>query len=157
MRQLLFDQTATAGGKHPLFLRPSLHLALTLVAILLATPRASGQMRKDDAPTRFIHAKLSILPDSAQGEKVSGAALLKIPQINSVDRDNTPLITADGNLLFFNSTRQGNRPWARLRTDKSRYDDDMYYVSRASDSAGMEQWGNPVDFPSPINTSEDDG
>ncbi|MDB5033459.1 MAG: hypothetical protein JWQ98_700 [Chlorobi bacterium] len=128
-----------------------------LVAILFATPRVYGQMRKEGTPTRFIHAKLSILPDSAQGEKVSGAALLKIPQINSADRDNTPLITADGNLLFFNSTRQGSRPWARLRTDRSRYDDDMYYASRASDSAGVEQWGNPVDFPTPINTSEDDG
>ncbi|HVZ41003.1 MAG TPA: OmpA family protein [Candidatus Kapabacteria bacterium] len=77
--------------------------------------------------------------------------------INSPDRDNTPLVSADGNVLFFNSTRLGSRPWASLNPLKKRYDDDIYFSYRVPSNDGMEHWSEPINVGPELNSSEDDG
>jgi OmpA-OmpF porin, OOP family len=77
-------------------------------------------------------------------------------------RDDTPLVTADGQTLFFNSTRFDNRPWATLNSDSTRYDDDIYCIQRvdsnkAEDDLSEEQWSKPANLGVEINTGEDDG
>jgi outer membrane protein OmpA-like peptidoglycan-associated protein len=77
-------------------------------------------------------------------------------------RDDTPLVTADGRTLFFNSTRFDNRQWATLNSDSTRYDDDIYMIERLDSNKGEndlseEQWSQPVNLGVEINTSEDDG
>lgn len=76
----------------------------------------------------------------------------RIVGINSPARDDTPIITADGRLMFFNSTRYGERSWARKQA--GRYDDDIY-VSRAA-GGESDSWREPTNL-RPINTSDDDG
>jgi OmpA-OmpF porin, OOP family len=77
-------------------------------------------------------------------------------------RDDTPLVTADGQTLFLNSTRFDNRPWATLNSDSTRYDDDIYVIHRTDsirteDDLSEEQWSQPVNLGVEINTGEDDG
>ena len=78
----------------------------------------------------------------------------RVDGINSADRDDTPLISADQRVLFFNSTRQAARPWAR-RVSRERYDDDIYFTTHLGDSAAA-AWSAPVNLAS-VNTGEDDG
>lgn len=72
-------------------------------------------------------------------------------------RDNTPLVTVDGRIMFFNSTRYGNRPWAKVVADGTRWDDDIYYRLRSGKGQGEEQWGDPVNLGPRVNTGADDG
>ncbi|MBC8144494.1 MAG: PD40 domain-containing protein, partial [bacterium] len=76
----------------------------------------------------------------------------RISDINSPSRDDTPIITADGRLMFFNSTRFGERPWAHQLL--GRYDDDIYVARSAAD--GNDIWREPTNLRS-VNTSDDDG
>src|SRR5688572_19439308 len=48
-------------------------------------------------------------------------------------RDNTPIISADSSLMFFNSARRGYRPWATWDSVQVRYDEDIYVAERAPD------------------------
>jgi outer membrane protein OmpA-like peptidoglycan-associated protein len=82
---------------------------------------------------------------------------MKASGINSPNRDNSPIISADGTIMFFNSTRRGNRPWARFNPAKSRYDDDIYYATRNFMRQDAEVWNDPVNLGPSINSSEDDG
>jgi outer membrane protein OmpA-like peptidoglycan-associated protein len=68
-------------------------------------------------------------------------------------RDNTPLVTADSSILFFNSTRRGYRPWARYDSVMQRYDEDIYYALPSNDGSG---WGRPVNLGPDVNSSFDD-
>jgi outer membrane protein OmpA-like peptidoglycan-associated protein len=72
-------------------------------------------------------------------------------------RDDTPIISADGSVIYFNSTRRGVRSWARPNSDSTRFDDDIYYMRRLAVDKGREVWSDPVNLGTPINTSEDDG
>jgi outer membrane protein OmpA-like peptidoglycan-associated protein len=72
-------------------------------------------------------------------------------------RDNTPLVTVDGRMMFFNSTRRGDRAWASLVQDSTRWDDDIYYRSRTATTDGRELWSEAVNLGPQINTSADDG
>ena len=72
-------------------------------------------------------------------------------------RDNTPLVTVDGRIMFFNSTRCGDRPWARMIEDSTRWDDDIYYRLRRHSFDGKERWSEAVNVGPVINTSADDG
>lgn len=83
---------------------------------------------------------------------VLAATADRIVGINSPSRDDTPIITADGRLMFFNSTRFGNRPWASEQA--GRYDDDIYVAQAVS--PGGDKWRQPENL-SAINTSGDDG
>lgn len=97
--------------------------------------------------------------DHKMGEEqvIISPQVIKIAGINSPDRDNTPLVSADGNILFFNSTRQGDRPWAKFNPIKNRYDDDIYFSIRKSQDGAGEEWSEPVNIGAQLNSSEDDG
>ncbi len=84
-------------------------------------------------------------------------APVKVNGVNSSDRDNSPIISADGSIMFFNSTRRGDREWARFNYHKNRYDEDIYYSVRDYSRADGEYWKTPVNLGSAINSSEDDG
>lgn len=81
----------------------------------------------------------------------------KLKGINSPDRDNNPIISADGSVIFFNSTRQADRSWARFNMSRNRYDDDIYYARREVVRQDEEVWSTPVNLGSLVNSSEDDG
>jgi outer membrane protein OmpA-like peptidoglycan-associated protein len=69
----------------------------------------------------------------------------------------SPIISADGTIMFFNSTRRGNRTWARFNPAKGRYDDDIYYATRSFMARNEEVWSDPINLGAGINSSEDDG
>jgi outer membrane protein OmpA-like peptidoglycan-associated protein len=71
-------------------------------------------------------------------------------------RDNTPLISADSTLMFFNSARKGYRPWATWDSVKNRYDEDIYYARRAGSGSDVLAWESPRNLGPQINTSHDD-
>jgi len=77
--------------------------------------------------------------------------------INSADRDNNPVVSADGNIIFFNSTREGNRSWGRYNPLKERYDDDIYFAMRSPVRGGQDAWEEPINIGPAINSSQDDG
>src|SRR4051812_32577388 len=52
----------------------------------------------------------------------------RVQGVNSTDRDNNPIVSADGAIMFFNSTRCADRPWATYNPFKKRYDDDIYFA-----------------------------
>jgi outer membrane protein OmpA-like peptidoglycan-associated protein len=72
-------------------------------------------------------------------------------------RDNAPMVTLDGRIMFFNSTRRGYRPWARIVKDSTRWDDDIYYRVRLNSLDGREHWGEPINLGPEVNTGADDG
>jgi OmpA-OmpF porin, OOP family len=76
----------------------------------------------------------------------------RLAGINSPARDDTPIITADSRLMFFNSTRHGDRSWARSL--RGRYDDDIYVA--AAEGNAHDRWSAPVNLRA-VNTSDDDG
>src|SRR6185295_8199563 len=53
---------------------------------------------------------------------------------DSTYRDDTPLITIDGRMMYFNSTRYGGRSWAKLNKEHNRFDDDIYFMNRLDNS-----------------------
>lgn len=100
-----------------------------------------------------------LLKNNKLGEEqvIIDPQVIKVAGINSPDRDNTPLVSADGNVLFFNSTRHADRPWAKFNQIKNRYDDDIYFAVRVSSDQPGEQWSAPANIGQDINSSEDDG
>ncbi len=126
--------------------------AETLSEIRYATDETSnwnkggGMTREDTNDHKLGEEQVIISPE-----------VLKVAGINSPDRDNTPLVSADGNVLFFNSTRKGNRSWAKFNPVKNRYDDDIYFAIRKNLDGSAEQWGEPVNIGPELNSSEDDG
>jgi outer membrane protein OmpA-like peptidoglycan-associated protein len=83
--------------------------------------------------------------------------VIKVKGINSTDRDNNPIISADGNVIFFNSTRKGSRNWARFKLNNNRWDDDIYFSTRVMMRRDEEVWNEPINLGPLINSSEDDG
>jgi len=106
------------------------------------------------------HGDGSASPIPPQVQPVSTSTtggIIHIAGINSSARDNTPIVSADGRTLFFNSTRKGERAWARFNPFSKRHDDDIYYAIRSSIRRDGEEWGEPVNIGASINSSEDDG
>lgn len=97
------------------------------------------------------------LPQVLRSPEQEQKPLVEVRGINSEARDNAPLISANGRVMFFNSTRQGNRSWAHYSAARGRYDDDIYYSVRLPSNADEEVWSEPVNLGPAINTSEDDG
>ncbi len=94
------------------------------------------------------------------GTAMSGVAKLKavkVRGVNSDARDNNPIISADGSIIFFNSTRRGDRKWARFNSAWNRYDDDIYYATRSVVRLDDEVWNDPINLGPEVNSSEDDG
>lgn len=110
---------------------------------------AAGGMVASGDPSPSATAKSSLIG--------SATGLVEVAGINSPARDNTPLISADGKVMFFNSTRHGTRSWAKFNAERGRYDDDIYYSVRQSGHDHEEIWSEPVNLGATINSSEDDG
>lgn len=72
--------------------------------------------------------------------------------INSKDADTTPVVNADGSILFFNSCREGNRSWKTPNyLGHDRFDYDIYYAKRVKDG-----WSKPINIGRSINSPKDD-
>jgi outer membrane protein OmpA-like peptidoglycan-associated protein len=107
-------------------------------------------------PSRAPSASAPAAPTHS-GPIHSSDCLIRIDAINSPARDNTPLISANGRIMFFNSTRRGDREWAHFSPMRGRYDDDIYYSFRVGGTDHEEIWSEPVNLGPTINSSEDDG
>ncbi len=94
---------------------------------------------------------------SGEQSIINVPSVVRLEGVNSADRDNTPLVSADGSVLFFNSTRRGDRSWARYNSNKKRHDDDIYFSIRIPSNDGIEHWTDPVNVGTSLNSSEDDG
>ncbi|MBS1911917.1 MAG: OmpA family protein [Bacteroidetes bacterium] len=73
-----------------------------------------------------------------------------------LSNSNTPRLTADGRVMFFNSTLHAGRPWARSKGKPGVYDSDIYYAICTVNADGTPRWGDPVNLGPSINTSGDD-
>ncbi len=73
--------------------------------------------------------------------------------INSKDSDTTPIITADGNSIFFNSCKKGNnRSWRTANyANENRFDYDIYSAEKNN-----ADWRNPKNLGRKINSPMDD-
>lgn len=119
-----------------------------------------------NTPLFAAKSTLSLLifafPMLATAQSVTGGGESRTLASQSADigaaslRDNTPLISADSSLMFFNSARQGYRPWATWDSAKKRYDEDIYYARRAGSGSDPLAWESPLNLGPQINTSHDD-
>lgn len=155
---------------------------LFALALVAATPASSQPDRRVARPVaasdsatdvRLVADGFHLTSASSKGNKAAptpsaeasgeqqiiiSPEVVRLAGVNSaVDRDNTPLVSADGSILFFNSTRQAERPWAKFNTVKQRFDDDIYFSTRVSGPNGEERWSEPINVGPEINSSEDDG
>jgi outer membrane protein OmpA-like peptidoglycan-associated protein len=65
-------------------------------------------------------------------------------------------VSADGLLMFFNSNRRADRPWATFNLRSRRFDDDIWVASRIPAARDQERWSPPVNLGAPINSSGDE-
>lgn len=117
---------------------------------------AEGRSPARDARSTDIRMKKNDGGPSSEQSIINVPSVVRLDGVNSTDRDNTPLVSADGNILFFNSTRYASRSWAKRNTKNQRFDDDIYYAVRKS-TDGQEQWSDPINVGTELNTSADDG
>lgn len=101
---------------------------------------------------------LLIITVSAQNNFVVDSNLVKkLSSINTKDRENNPIVSSDGKIMFFNSTRKGTRAWATFDSLNNRFDEDIYFTRRLSTNNSVEEWSDPVNLGSKINTKSDEG
>lgn len=142
-----------------------LHVVIpTLAALLGCCSLLTAQIRSESAPS---DPPFKGNPHSDRSDELVRALIpvgaprlmstMRVEGINSPDRDNSPIVSADGGVMFFNSTRRGDRPWARYNSFKKRYDEDIYFAVRSVVRRDEEAWEAPVNIGMPINSSEDDG
>ncbi|MEO5928463.1 MAG: OmpA family protein [Candidatus Kapaibacterium sp.] len=132
-------------------------LGIMLSSSLGAQPIASNYQHQNSSKAS-AQGTLDPLADKVdQKPIISVPTLSRVQGINSADRDNSPIVSADGNLLFFNSTRRGDRQWARYNPMKQRYDEDIYYAVRSPVRSNEDAWEEPINIGNTINSSEDDG
>ncbi len=144
-------------------------LAMTALAIgltvlgILATPATVLAQRIDEPGNGNRGVVAAPVADGSGGHTLvpvgpaRPTSVTRVNGINSPDRDNTPIVSADGTVMFFNSTRRGTRPWARRSTRENRYDDDIYVAVRSIVRRDTEDWDMPVNLGSTFNSSADDG
>ena len=89
-------------------------------------------------------------------EMLRRGVALKLHSVNSGDREEKPLISADGKVMFFTSDRMGERPWARFNRLQNRYDADIWVSTRIGKGATDEMWSIPSNIGAPINSSGDE-
>src|SRR5438045_2238675 len=132
-------------------------IAIPLALLLCGSAPAQSQSTRP----RFLDKSLADASNPAgtieRTIPSKDSKVIKLKGVNSDARDNNPIITADGNILFFNSTRKGDRPWAHYNIAINRYDDDIYYASRSVMRGDEESWNAPVNLGPLVNTSADDG
>ncbi len=71
--------------------------------------------------------------------------------VNSKDFEILPYVSADGQVIYFCSSKKGSRNWAKYNSQTLRYDYDIYYAEKRGSS-----WGTPVNLGDSINTSHDE-
>lgn len=130
-------------------------LGLLLLLTLVSSPLSAQitQPLDQSAPANATEPTINAISSSVAID----SRVLKVKGINSTDRDNNPIISADGNVIFFNSTRKGSRAWARFKLNNNRWDDDIYYSTRVMMRRDDEVWNDPINLGPLINSSEDDG
>lgn len=152
-------------------LRPFRRVAYAGVLYACTTLAAFGQANKDIAanPTGSDIATTAdtalqsgaiapVIAPSRSSTRLAPAGVTDVSSNELPYRDNTPLVTVDNRIMFFNSTRGGERPWRRLVNGGERWDDDVYYRVRSNpDDVAAEQWSDAVNLGPAINTSADDG
>lgn len=92
--------------------------------------------------------------DFADFSRIGAAHVLDV--INTADREEKPLVSADGLVMFFTSDRRGDRPWASYMRLQNRYDTDVWVSTRLAIAADSENWSVPVNLGAPINSSGDE-
>jgi outer membrane protein OmpA-like peptidoglycan-associated protein len=123
-----------------------------MILVLMA-----GCTRTMNLSRTFPESDATSVPEGPFPELVDISKLNCLLVPDKAYRDDTPLVTADGNTIYFNSTRIAGRPWARLNSDSTRYDDDIYYMQRADTRDSVERWSEPLNLGPSINTGDDDG
>src|SRR5256885_215241 len=113
-------------------------LPIFLLHILLAPPLTQAQPRNDslrrDGNGKGVPSQGEISRNArmlAPRLMVTEQHARRVQGVNSPDRDNNPIVSADGTVMFFNSTRRGDRPWASFNPYQKRYDDDIYFAVRS--------------------------
>ena len=134
-----------------------LALSLSLPAFVAAQPGTEG-IAEGRLIARTLHRDAGLNNDAINQKPIGVVGkVTRSLGINSPDRDNNPIVSADGNIIFFNSTRRGDRPWARYNPLKNRYDDDIYFAMRSPVRRDEDAWEEPINLGNVINSSEDDG
>src|SRR5688572_2291377 len=129
---------------------------------IMTTKRLLSTARKTAGLAVFLLTLTSPLVLDAQSLTGSGPGETQSIAPQSADvgaaslRDNTPLVSSDSSLMFFNSARKGYRPWATWDSVKMRYDEDIYYARRNTNPADGRIWESPLNLGAEINTSHDD-
>lgn len=134
------------------FLLRYLRVPLFLSIASLCAPMLQAQTLP---PALALHSGDDTVRGTGTGDILP--QVIRVKGINSPSRDNNPIISADGSVIFFNSTRQADRSWARFNISRNRYDDDIYYATRSVVRQDEEVWSTPVNLGSLVNSSEDDG
>ncbi len=133
---------------------PSIAAGLVICSIACSAQRlsvAAGSSARADLITLSNGAGRAAAPAYRHGSDNADDQ----PGVDPFVESNTPRITADGRVMFFNSTRLGGREWAHRRAN-GRYDSDIYYSARVKTADGKEHWGPPVNLGAGINTADDD-
>lgn len=136
----------------PLSLRAGARVATlrALMLVALIAPTTLDARFRADAP----RLSFRLGPDYA--DFTSGAAARVIAAVSTPDREEKPLVSADGRVMFFTSDRRGERPWASYNRLQNRYDTDVWVSTRLALASDGENWSAPVNIGSPINSSGDE-
>jgi outer membrane protein OmpA-like peptidoglycan-associated protein len=145
----LFVRSRTASPRVRADRRIRIVRAILLVA--LAAP-ASLMARHQHRSPEPSFGRFGL--DFADFSRIGVARVLDA--INTTDREEKPLVSADGLVMFFTSDRRGDRPWASYLRMQNRYDTDIWVSSRLAMAADGENWSAPVNIGSPINSSGDE-
>jgi outer membrane protein OmpA-like peptidoglycan-associated protein len=123
-------------------------VALTILLCLPLSLVAHDVRGRRDLSFHRLHFDFS--------EMLRHGKAVAIDALNSPDREDMPLISADGMVMYFTSDRQGDRPWARYNRWQNRYDTDVWVSTRLGRAPDGENWSAPVNLGSPINSSGDE-
>ncbi|MFH1050869.1 MAG: OmpA family protein [bacterium] len=109
-------------------------------------------MRKTKIYNILLAISLSLIMTHSTIAQIPKYDFINQEVLNSTYVEDNPIISADGNKIFFNSTRfYPERTWAKFKDVEQRYDYDVYFSKRVND-----EWIPPINLGTNINTSEDD-
>ncbi|HVK38827.1 MAG TPA: OmpA family protein [Candidatus Kapabacteria bacterium] len=112
------------------------------------------------APAALMARDIRRSPDLSFGldyaDIARGRAARVLDVVNTDDREEKPLVSADGLVMFFTSDRRDDRPWANYLRMQNRYDMDVWVSTRLAIAADGESWSQPVNLGAPINSSGDE-
>jgi outer membrane protein OmpA-like peptidoglycan-associated protein len=133
-------------------LRPLCRMGMVRALLFLSLLVPSALDARNAGQTPDLSFRLHF--DLAEMKRRGTAVALDV--LNSSDREDKPLISADGMVMFFTSDRFANRPWARFNRLHNRYDADIWVSSRLGRATDGENWGEPVNIGAPINSGGDE-